>query len=430
VNEDHARFAWLPPGARPSVRLPKRQELVFALIGTVMMFSGYDIAVFGLALPQIQHALHIPEDMAGATIAFFRLAAIPAMLVALSADVFGRRRILLITIFGETLFTIATAFSQTYEQFVWLQVLTRVFGYCEELLCFVVIAEEMNAAVRGWSIGMLGAMSAVGAGLAAIAFAAVTILPYHWRALYVIGGAALAVIAYFRRRLPETDRFEMRKKELTALGSRMSATRDALRHLVRDYPGRLIGLIVLLAAFGYAIGPTVSLMSKYLQQTHHYAPHQVTALFLAGGLLSVVGNIAAGRLSDRIGRKIVIFFCMICCGGGYAVFFSGVGGWILPVSWIVALFGYIAADALIAGFAVEIFPTAYRATVSGLRYLTGVLSGAVGLSLEGFWYDHVFHAHGPAIAVALLTIPIALVAILFLPEPARKALEEIAATPA
>ncbi len=305
---------------------------------------------------------------------------------------------------------------------------TRIFGYSEELLCFVVIAEEMDASVRGWSIGMLGAMGALGGGLASLGFAAVTILPYHWRALYVIGGAALLVLAYFRRWLPETARFELRQKEVSELGSRLRATRDALHHLVRDYPGRLATLVVLLASFGYAIGPTVTLMSKYLQQTHHYAPHQVTILFIAGGLISVAGNIFAGRLSDRIGRKTVIFFCAICCGGGYAVFFSGVGGWILPASWIVALFGYLCADALIAGFAVEIFPTAYRATMSGIRYLTSVLAGALGLSLEGYWYDRFFHAHGPAIAVAVLTIPIALVALLFLPEPARKELEEVAGT--
>ncbi len=51
--------------------------------------------------------------------------------------------------------------------------------------------------------------------------------------------------------------------------------------------------------------------------------------------------------------------------------------------------------------------------------------GGVALGLEGVWYD-TFHAHGPAIAVsALLTIPIALLGLLFLPEPSGRVLEDI-----
>jgi len=80
---------------------------------------------------------------------------------------------------------------------------------------------------------------------------------------------------------------------------------------------------------------------------------------------------------------------------------------------------------MISGFALEIVPTHYRATVSGLRYVVYIGMGAVSLTLEGRLFDH-FHAHGPAIQALLCTIPITLIAILFLPEPAGKTLEEMA----
>ena len=73
----------------------------------------------------------------------------------------------------------------------------------------------------------------------------------------------------------------------------------------------------------------------------------------------------------------------------------------------------------------EIMPTAYRATVGGLCYLRADHSlGGVALGLEGVWYDY-FHAHGPAISVSLLAIPIALFGLLFLPEPSGRVLEDI-----
>ena len=413
--------------AKASVRireLPRRQVTVFLLVGLTLLFSGYDLNVFGLALPQIQRELHIPEDMAGLTVSYFRLATIPALLIALTADIFGRRRLLLVTVFGEALLTLATAFAHNYAQFVWLQVLARVFGYSEELLCFVVVAEEIDERVRGLAVGTLAAMNALGAGFAAGAFAAVNVLPFGWRALYLIGGATLMILAYYRRWLPETARFELHRKELALLGTKTRATLDTVRRLMKEHPRRLAALVTSVGAFGYAIGPATVLMSKYLQQTHHYRPGEITVLFIGGGLISVAGNITAGRISDRFGRKRVLFTVAAASGAGFAVFYSGIGGWILPVSWIIALFGFLSADALMAGVAVEIFPTAYRATASGIRYLVTILCGALGLALEGVFYDW-YGAHGPAISAALALIPVALIGILCLPETAGRTLEDI-----
>jgi hypothetical protein len=46
--------------------------------------------------------------------------------------------------------------------------------------------------------------------------------------------------------------------------------------------------------------------------------------------------------------------------------------------------------------------------------------------LEGRLYDH-FHAHGPAIQLLTAAMPVTLLALLFLPEPAGKSLEEMTA---
>ncbi len=419
-----ARFLWLPPGARPKIAIPRRQELVLLLVGTTLLFSGYDLQVFGLALPQIQRDLHIPEDAVGLTLTYFRLAALVALVVAPFADIFGRRRLLLITVFGEALFTVASGFTATYPQFVAMQFLTRVFGYCEELLCFVVIAEEMDARIRGWATGTLGALGATGAGVAALVFALVNVLPFGWRALYVIGGCTLFILAYYRRWLPETQRFEVHRQEIARLGSKSRAAWRTAAQLLHEYPGRLAAMLGSVSLFYFAIGPAIVLMSKYLQQTLHYQPHNITLLYVFGGLLSVAGNVTAGRISDRIGRKRVLLFCAVICALSFLYLYSGREGWSVAVAWILAIFGYLASDMLLAGYAAEIFPTAYRATTGTLRYVVGTLTGASALALEGVFYDR-FGAHGPAILIFIAAMPLALIAILFLPETSQKKLEEI-----
>jgi putative MFS transporter len=148
-------------------------------------------------------------------------------------------------------------------------------------------------------------------------------------------------------------------------------------------------------------------------------------LFVPGGLISLVFTILAGRLSDRIGRKPVAMGLMLIAGIGFFFFYSSVPREFLAPLWVIAFFGYFSGEALLSGFALEIVPTRYRATVSGLRYLVEILAGAVALALEGRLYDY-FHGHGPAIQALLITLPISLVAIYFLPEPAQKTLEEMA----
>ncbi|HXC55498.1 MAG TPA: MFS transporter [Rhizomicrobium sp.] len=419
-----ARFMWLPPGLRPPVPMNLRQERIFLLVGLAALFAGYDLNIFGLAIPQIQASLHIPENQVGVTVSYFRLAALVAVAVCACADLVGRRRLLLITIVGQGLFTLATAFVQTYGEFLAAQIVTRIFGYSEEMLCFVVITEEMAAGGRGWANGTLSAMSSTGTGLASLVFAAVNLLPYGWRAIYVIGALPLFLVAYLRRRLPETRRFALRSDAMHQQASQLAAGLQLARRLASEYPGRLLAILTAVAAFGFAVSPATVLMSKYLQQVQHYSPGQVTALFVPGGFAGLALSILTGRLSDRIGRKRVAFAVVALTGVCFALLYSGIDGWLLPPLWIVAFFGFFASDALLAGFALEIVPTAYRATVSGLRYLVEIGAGAISLALEGHFYDRL-GTHAQAVQVSLLAIPLVLGAILFLPEPAGKTLEEM-----
>ena len=420
-----ARFLWLPPGLRPPVPMVWRQERIFLLVGAAALFAGFDQNIFGLAIPQIQASLSIPENMVGVTVAYFRVAALVALLVAASADLVGRRRLLLVTILGQAIFTLLTAATTNYGQFVAAQFLTRVFGYAEEMLCFVVIAEEVAASARGWANGTLSAMDYTGAGLASLVFALVNFLPYGWRAIYVIGALPIFLVAYLRRNLPETQRFAAQAGFQT-FSTRTTAALALLRDMARQYPGRIVTIVIAAAAFGFALGPASVLSSKYLQDVYHYSPGNVTLLFVPGGFVGLGLAILAGRLSDRVGRKPVTLAIAIVAGLSFYLFYSGVGAVWMPELWILSFFGFFCGEAMISGFALEIVPTHYRATVSGLRYVVYIGMGAVSLTLEGRLFDH-FHSHGPAIQALLCTIPITLVAILFLPEPAGRTLEEMAA---
>jgi putative MFS transporter len=418
-----AKFLWLPPGLRPHETMTWRQERVFLLVGSAMLFSGFDMTVFGLAIPQIQLSFAIPEDRAALTVSYFRLAAIVALLLCSMADFVGRRRLLLVTMAGQALGTLLTAFTQDYTQFVWAQIFTRIFGYAEEMLCVVVIVEEVGRTARGWANGTLSAMNYFGAGIASLLFAAITILPYGWRSLYVIGALSLALVAWLRRRLPETQRFTAGEAASDYAG-RTRQSLQLLRRLATEYPGRLAAILTAVGAFGFATAAAYVLTSKYLQSEQHFTPGQVTMLIVPGGLIGLVLTITAGRLSDRLGRKRMAMAATAVAGLCFAAFYGGATGWMIPPLWVLGFAGYFTAEALMAGYALEIVPTAYRATVSGLRYLLEIGTGALALALEGVLFT-ALGSHGAAIQAMLLALPVTLIALLLLPEPAGRSLEEM-----
>ena len=183
-------------------------------------------------------------------------------------------------------------------------------------------------------------------------------------------------------------------------------------------------MILAAGAFGFAVSPATFLAQKYLQEAYHYSPGEVSLLLIPGGLAGLGLAIVAGRLSDRIGRKPIAIAMVALCGTSFWLFFGHAPSWAAPILWITAFLGFFSGDTLIAGFALEIVPTQYRATVGGLRYLVEIGMGAAALALEGILYDH-FQSHGPALQWLLASIPFAIIALLLLPEPAGRSLEEM-----
>src|SRR5271168_5115946 len=144
----------------------KRQRRVFWIASTAGFFDQYDRALLSLALKQIQSSLKIAESHLGAMLSVIRLGYLLSLLMTPFADVFGRRRLLLYTIIGYTIFTGASALAPREAYFVACQLVARAFAGAESTVALVILIEEVEAGVRGWAVGYLGALTAVGGGLA------------------------------------------------------------------------------------------------------------------------------------------------------------------------------------------------------------------------------------------------------------------------
>ena len=106
----------------------KRQRRVFWIASTAGFFDQYDRALLSLALKQIQTGLKIAESHLGAMLSVIRLGYLLSLLMTPFADVFGRRRLLLYTIVGYTIFTGLIAIAPGERTFVVFEIIARAFA--------------------------------------------------------------------------------------------------------------------------------------------------------------------------------------------------------------------------------------------------------------------------------------------------------------
>ncbi|MCP5059603.1 MAG: MFS transporter [bacterium] len=394
---------------------------VLGLLSVAELFDNYDIGLIGLALKQIQEGVGISEENVGWMNAIIRLGVLPAMGITLMADRIGRRRLLLVTVLGLTLCTFLTGFAQTPLQFVSLQFLLRVFAYAETALAVVVLTEELDSEDRGWGIGMLGALGSLGHGVAAIAFGFIEVVPFGWRGLYALGIIPLLLLAWLRRELPETERFETLGRERTEGDWWQPAIL-----LVRSYPRRIAALCAVMFPLEFVMGAGYMFGAKYLQETHGYAPGAISVLYLLGGAVGIMGSLFAGRMSDHFGRRQVVVAGVALAFVSFAGFYNIQEGWVVIPFWILQVFALIGLGATLKTLGTELFPTSHRSTASGVRAAAGTLGAVAGLGVESILYG-ITGSHAEAITWMLPALAIPPLVMWFaIPETARRSLEEIA----
>jgi putative MFS transporter len=399
--------------------LTQRQARVFLIATTAGFFEQYDRALLSLALKQIQRGLKIAEANLGVMLSMIRIGYILSLLITPLADVFGRRKLLLYTIVGYTIFTGLSAIAPSERSFIICQVLSRAFAGAEAAVALVIVVEEIDAANRGWTIGLMGALSSVGYGVAALVFSLVNVVPFGWRGLYALALIPLVLIVPLRRIMPESHRFEAE----ALAGKRPVNVWEPLVGLFHAYPTRLS--LMLSVSFLGAMGGNAGgmLFPKFLQEAHGYSAGNVTALFIFGGGIGILGNIASGRLSDQFGRRRM-GACFMFLAPLFSIWMYTAPGFTIVPAWILSLFFDTAAGTILGAYSAELFPTSHRSTAGSALAVAGTTGGAIGLLLEGVLYA-MTGSHWIAVRWLMIFWLIAPSMIFFLPETAGAELEDI-----
>jgi MFS family permease len=402
--------------------VPSARIQLLGTIALALLFEQYDQAMLTAALKQIAESFGVAESELGSLLGRVYVGSVAAFLLVPFADRIGRRRLFLLSLVGLSLATALSGLARSAGQFVALQMASRTFMVTCSATAFVIVAEEFPARHRGWGIGILGALATVGYGLGLVVFAAIEVLPFGWRAMYLAGIVPLLLLPRFLRRIPETRRFAARRADPGGSGGLAGWWRPlyalAARHPLR---AGAIGAIGALTSAGHAAG--FGFAAYFVQTVHGWAPGQYTAMALAAGALGILGHPWAGRMADRRGRRRVGFallaaFPLLALG-----FYQG-PGWALALLWIPLVFTLTGGHTVLHALAAELFPTSERGTASGWFQLAEAIGRSAGLFVVG-WATPAGATTTPMVSLVVFASLAAGLLVLCLPETGGRELEEI-----
>ena len=362
-----------PPASKTPLSPYQRRLFLFLSVAT--FFEGYDFFAFAQVLDSIQTEFDLGKFEVTALSAFINAGTVLAFVLVRYADRIGRKKVLSITILGYALCTALTAASTNVWTFAGAQFLARVFLIAEWAVAMVYAAEEFPADRRGSVIGILQAFSSLGAVVCAgvvplllgLSIAGVT---PGWRTVYLVGVIPLVLLAYARRDLKETKRFEAVAPQSSSLFAIWST----------PYRRRVIELGAIWLVTYACTQNAVHFWKIWAKQDAGFTDGEVGLTLTVAALGSLPLVFLAGRLLDRIGRRrgAVVIYATLALGvvGAYSENLPPVA---LGVALTLAVFGVTAVLAVLNAFTSELFPTELRGDAFAW---TNNLIGRVGYVLS------------------------------------------------
>ena len=270
---------------------------------------------------------------------------------------------------------------------------------------------------------MLGALGVCGHGLAMLLYSVSEHLPYGWRALYFVGLVPVLFLPWFQRKVPETARFSAHAASMQQDGTGPSGWAKPLLELAATHPARAVGIA--LVGFVPAIGliSAFQFTGYFTQTVHGWSRGEYAAMVVLAGGLGIIGNVAAGRLGDRFGRRRVGILLLGSFPFFAAGFYNG-PGWSLPITWIGLVFASSGGRVILRALASELFPTSQRASASGLFAILDTAGASLGLFILYFGSAQEGDFIGMTTVLSFAVL-LGSSVLLFLPETRQRELESI-----
>ncbi len=317
-----------------------------------------------------------------------------AFIFGLIADRYGRRLPLMIDLVFYSIVEVGTGFAPNFATFLVLRCLFGIGMGGEWGVGASLAMEKVPAKWRGVLSGFLQQGYALGNLLAALCY--LFLFPrWGWRPLFFLGGLPALLALFVRFRVKESEVWEKSKQE-------------SWRHLggsISRHWKLFLYLVLLMTGMNFASHGTQDMYPTFLQRFWKFGPVERSLISAISMVGAIIGGIAVGLLSDKIGRRRAIVFSLI-------------GAIVLTPLWAYAPgVGLLIAGAFLIQFCVqgawgvipahlsELSPNDIRGFLPGFAYQCGVLLAGSVATIEAMFAEHMSYATAMAsVAVTVFAV--------------------------
>jgi MHS family proline/betaine transporter-like MFS transporter len=367
-----------------------RGSQLFAAAGTTL--EWYDFTLYAYLTPVISE-LFFPKEVTGSELgsllasfgvfaAGFLVRPLGAIFFGRYGDTRGRRRALLLSVILMTLPIFLIGLLPTYDEIGWgapilLLVLRLITGFSvggEFSGVLVALTESGRENRRGFVAATAQFTSGIGVLIASTlvailhgALSNANMADFGWRIPFFVGGALGLTALLLRRHMRETPTFEAAQEAGALAGNPLGEAFHRER-------GPLFYVFMLTAYMGVAYYTAATFLPTYLQSILNAKPEEVFIGTTAGSIVYALVCPLAGALSDRVGRKPVMYAASLALWVftwpvfllmGEVTFFTIVFGQVAMISMVLLFTGPFSA------VVAELFPTSSRYSGMAVAYNVG-----------------------------------------------------------
>jgi predicted MFS family arabinose efflux permease len=266
---------------------------------------------------------------------------------------------------------------------------------------------------RGWAVGWVMSGSAFGQ-IFGIPMGVVLAGHFGFRAPFYLFAVTMAfTFVLLWMRLPQPP-IRKREDRLTVGGA------------IKDYWAMLMRREIAAAALAFflmflGVSIYVVYFPTWLERSVGFSPNQIATLFLVGGIANVITGPQAGKLSDRIGRKLIV---LLSCVG---LFFMMLGTTLMvrtlwaayPVFFLIMVLVAMRISPFSA-LLTALVPDHNRGSLMSLTVALGQVGFGLGGALAGPFYARMGYGSNTVIG-AISVLGMGVLVWFLVPEPPREA---------
>jgi SHS family lactate transporter-like MFS transporter len=313
-----------------------------------------------------------------------------ALVFGLLADRYGRRPVLMADVLLFSVLEFASGFAPTLTA---LLVIRFIFGIAmggEWGIGASLTMETIPPRTRGLISGLLQAGYPSGYLIASIVYGLLFPL-IGWRGLFMVGVVPALLVLFIRRNVEESPAFVARQAIVA---------KPTFLTVVRHHFGRLIYVVLLMAAFNFFSHGTQDLYPTFLKVQHGFSPGTISTIAIVYNIGAILGGLCFGFISEHIGRRRAIVIAALLALPIIPLWVYGSSAAVLALGAFLMQVAVQGAWGIIPAHLNELSPDEIRGTFPGFAYQLGNLLASVNATLQA----GIAEAHGDDYALALALV--------------------------